>query len=267
MKEAIRAAALPARAKDEFFVGWLPMPSSYARFSLSISILLLIVGVGIAVVAGRQQQSPGSGIWESDTSRTFEGVVYASPYAMIRVPGEKPDDPVRTILLVEEGKFGAVERVLPWDGQPVRVSGSLLHREERRMLELAAGETGIQPVQAMPLEVQTTLRRPSPRSLGILTLAGEIIDSKCYLGAMKPGGGKTHKACAALCLAGGVPPMFVTRDAEKRETFHLLTSPEGGPIEPGVIEFVGDLVEITGELEQQGDLQVLKVTAEQIRRR
>jgi hypothetical protein len=267
MKEAIPPAAPPARANDEFFVGWLPMPSSYARFLLPIGILLPLVGVGIAVVAARQQQSPGSGIWESDTSRTFEGVAYASPYAVIRVPGEKPGDPVRTILLVEGGKFGAVERVLPWDGQPVRVSGLLLHREERWMLELASGETGIQPVPAMPLEVQTTLRRPSPQSLGILTLAGEIIDSKCYLGAMKPGGGKTHKACAALCLAGGVPAMFVTRDGEKCETFYLLASPEGGQIEPGVIDFVGDSVEITGHLERQGDLQVLKIAADQIRRR
>jgi hypothetical protein len=135
------------------------------------------------------------------------------------------------------------------------------------MLELAEGEKGIQPLPTMPEAQRQRLRRLPPESIGVVTLAGEIIDSKCYLGAMKPGGRKTHKGCAALCLAGGVPAMFVTRDAEQRETFYLLTSPDGGRIESGVIDFVGDPVEITGEMEQQGDLQVLKVTSEQIRRR
>jgi hypothetical protein len=98
-------------------------------------------------------------------------------------------------------------------------------------------------------------------------LRGEIIDSKCYLGAMKPGGGKIHKACAALCLSGGVPPMFVTRDADNRETYYLLTAPDGGPLASDTFDYVGDAVELTGHLELHGDLHVLKVAAADIRRR
>jgi hypothetical protein len=100
-----------------------------------------------------------------------------------------------------------------------------------------------------------------------VTLRGEIIDSKCYLGAMKPGGGKTHKACAALCLAGGVPPMFVTRGADGREAYYLLASPNGGPVAPELHAYAGDPVEIIGEIEQMDDLRTLKVTPAAIRRR
>ncbi len=252
---------------DEFFVGWLQAPPSYVRFVRPVAVGLLLAAGGTALLLAWCQQSPGTAEWESDKQVTYEGVVYASPYAMIRVPGEHGGEPVRTIFLVEEGKFGAVDRAKPHNGQPVRVTGTLLHRDERWMLELLPGEAGIQPLPAMDQEMQERLRRSRPRPLGQVTLRGEIIDSKCYLGAMKPGGGKTHKACAALCLSGGVPPMFVTRDAAKRETFYLLTGPDGGPIEKGVIDFVGDPVEITGLLEQQGDLQVLKIAVGSVRRR
>ena len=100
-----------------------------------------------------------------------------------------------------------------------------------------------------------------------MTLRGEIIDSKCYLGAMKPGGGKTHKGCAALCLSGGVPPMFVTRDAAGNETYYLLTDSEGKPMGKEAVDYVGDPVELTADLEQRGDLRVLKLAAADIRRR
>jgi hypothetical protein len=252
---------------DEFFIGWLGMPPGYTRFLKPIAIALLLIGGGTAVLVGLPQQSPGPAEWDSDKQVTFEGIVYATPYAMIRVSREHQDDPIRTILLVEEGKFGAVERVHPHDGQPVRVTGMLLHRDERWMLELLPGEAGIQPLPGMKPDLQRRLRRSERTPLGQVTLRGEIVDSKCYLGAMKPGGGKTHKACAALCLSGGVPPMFVTRDPGRGESFYLLTNPDGGPIEQEMINFVGDPVELTGQAEKQGDLQVLKVAAKNIRRR
>ena len=242
------------------------------RVTCAFSIPVVAVLFAVAAVSGAflafGQRSPGTGTWDDDTPRPFEGVAYASPYAMIRVPGEKADDPPRTILLVEEGKFGAADRVRPFDGRPVRVRGTLLHREERWMLELAADETGIQAISTMSPEDEAALAPPrSPQEHGRVTLRGEIIDSKCYLGAMKPGGGKTHKACAALCLSGGVPPMFVTRDAAGLESYYLLTNPDGGPLGKEAIHYVGDPVELTGALEQQGDLRVLKVAAADIHRR
>jgi hypothetical protein len=255
-----------ASASDAFFIGWLPAPPRYARFLRPVVAALLLLVAGAALLLALGQRSPGTGIWEDDAPRTFEGIVYASPYALLRVPGEQPGDPARTILLVEEGKFGAAERVRPYDGQAVRVTGTLLHRDERWMLELAAGDAGLQPIHLEEQHAQP-LRRPPPRELGPVTLRGEIIDSKCYLGAMKPGGGKTHKACAVLCLSGGIPPMFVTRNAAHQETYYLLTAPDGGPLGSEAFDYAGDSVELTGRLELHGDVQVLKVAPGDIRRR
>jgi hypothetical protein len=100
-----------------------------------------------------------------------------------------------------------------------------------------------------------------------ITLRGEIIDPKCYLGAMKPGGGKTHKACAMRCVSGGIPPMLVTRDGDGGETFYLLVLPDGCAANEAAYPFLGDRVELQGRLEQQDDMLILKVASQDIQRR
>ena len=49
------------------------------------------------------------------------------------------------------------------------------------------------------------------RAIGEVTLVGEVVDPKCWLGDMKPGDGKAHAACARLCMEGGIPPMLRVR--------------------------------------------------------
>jgi hypothetical protein len=61
--------------------------------------------------------------------------------------------------------------------------------------------------------------------------------------------------------------MFVTHDAAGQEAYYLLTNPEGGPLGEEAVDYVGDPVELTSDLEQQGDLRVLRVAAADIRRR
>src|SRR5262249_668401 len=149
-----------------------------------------------------------------------------------------------------------VEKITQGDnaGRPVRVTGTFLHRDDRWMFELAEGDKGLRPLTDAEQRQLPSLSLPSHELVAErVTLRGELIDPKCYLGAMKPGSGKTHKACASLCIAGGIPPMLVTRGPDRRETFYLLTTSEGGPAGSMVLPFVGDPVEITGRLERQGD--------------
>jgi hypothetical protein len=262
-----------ATDRDAFFIGWEPTPKKYARFLRPIIVALLLITGGVAAAVAYLQRDPGAGHWDTDNVRTFDGIVYTRPYAMIRVPGDKPADPPRTMLLVEDGKFGALPRVEEFvhgkaDGVAVRVAGTILHRDGRWMLELAEGEKGMRRLTAAEEARLPPLGWPAPEVLGEnVTLKGEIIDPKCYLGAMKPGGGKTHKACAMLCISGGVPPMLVTRDASKNETFYLLATEEGGVANEGVLEFVGDPVEVSGRLERHGDLLLLRIAADGVRRR
>jgi hypothetical protein len=176
------------------------------------------------------------------------------------------------VLLVEEGKFGALPRVEGFvqgraGGVAVRATGTILHREGRWMLELAEGEKGLRRLTAAEEARLPPLGWPAPEVLAEhAALNGEIIDPKCYLGAMKPGGGKTHKACAMLCISGGVPPMLVTRDAARNETFYLLATEEGGVANERVRDFVGDAVEVSGRLERHGDLLLLRIAANGVRR-
>src|SRR5438270_920553 len=98
----------PATAdRDEFFIGWEPVPRGYRRFLRSVCVLLFIAGVTLAYLTASHQGSPGAGQWDSGAVQTFDGIVFAGPYAMLHVPGQ----PACTFLLVEEGKFGALERV------------------------------------------------------------------------------------------------------------------------------------------------------------
>jgi hypothetical protein len=256
-----------------FFIGWEPTPKKYARFLRPIVVALLLITGGVAATVAYLQRDPGTGHWDADDIRTFDGIVYTRPYAMIRVSGDEPGDPPRTMLLVEDGKFGALPRVEGFvqgraDGVAVRVTGTILYRHGCWMLELAEGEKGIRLLSAEEEAKLSPLGWPAPEVLAEhVTLKGEIIDLKCYLGAMKPGGGKTHKACAMLCISGGVPPMLVTRDAAQNETFYLLATKEGGVANERVLDFVGDPVEVSGRLERHDDLLLLRIAADGVRRR
>lgn len=244
---------------DPFFIGWFPMPRPLVKFLLPIAIGLLIGSAGLAAWIAFGQRSPGPGVWDDGKTTTLQGVVVAEPYAMIRIPSPESPSGMETILLVEEGKFGAKQRIQSWDGQVVQVTGTILERDGRRMMELVSTDDAIQPGSLAP-EWSERLRSYRPLGGGSVALKGEIVDSKCFLGAMKPGLGKTHKGCAILCLKGGVPPLFVTRNPSGGLLYHLLVNRDGTPLPEQDFACVGESVTVRGDLETWGDLMVLKVS-------
>jgi len=66
-------------------------------------------------------------------------------------------------------------------------------------------------------------------------------------------------SCSAIrCISGGIPPLLVVR-RERGEPLHLvLVSPSGAPVNQQVLPFVGEPVEIAGEVERRGDLLVMR---------
>lgn len=241
---------------DPHFIGWLPMPKAFAKFLLPVAIGAT---VGLAVIAGVVawgQRSPGGGVWEEKTT-TLVGVMYTEPYPMIRVPGDTPTDPPRTVLLVGEGKVGVSDRVAALDGRAVRVRGTRLERAGWRMLEVADASDALSPADLTEAE-QHRLRRSAPQPLGRVSLRGEIVDAKCYLGAMKPGDGRTHRGCARLCLKGGIPPLFVSRSGT-RPTDYLVVGESWGPASDSLIDLAGLPVVVDGAIEEYGDLSVIRV--------
>jgi hypothetical protein len=243
---------------SDFFVGYLPTPAGARHLLLWFSVFACLALVVVSGILAAGQRDPGTGRWETAVSRTFDGLLISKPYPVLRMFDPAHPNIKRTFLLVSEGKFGVESRARKWESKPVRVTGTILDRDGRSLLELADDADAIQPAQISDEQLATLSSWPSLDS-GRVTLRGEIIDPKCYIGAMKPGGGKTHKACAQLCLSGGIPPMLVTRNPAGEETYYLLAGPAGGPMQRVVLPYVGDPVQVAGTLRRLGDLFIISV--------
>ena len=133
-------------------------------------------------------------------------------------------------------------------------SGVLLTRGELLMLQARGGRNGLAPAgdaAAVPA--------PVAEPLGRWRLAGEMCDGKCLAGAMRPGRRLAHKACANLCVIGGVPPVFVSTKPVEGETYLLLAGPDGGPLTMEMLDHMAAFVTLEGEIERRGGLLVLKI--------
>jgi hypothetical protein len=246
------------RDADEFYVGYLPLPWGHSRF-LRVAVpavlwAMLLVSIGVAWT----QRDPGPAVWDDGVEREWTGVLRATPYPMIEVTAG--DDAGSIALLVEQGKRGAQARSAAFDGRRVRVRGWRLERDGRRIIELTPGAGAIEALG------DDRVAAPVPSRLGEAVVEGEIMDAKCFLGAMKPGDGVAHRACAILCLTGGIPPMLVSRGAGGTR-YLLMTDEAGGPMPAEWIGLAGLPVRATGALERVGDVEVLRVRAGGVRRR
>ena len=233
---------------DEIYVGYLPVPRGILLFARIAVVVLLCAAAALAGLWSRAQSDPGSAVWDDGTIRAYHGTVVAAPYAMM-VPDDAMLSPI-PLLIVEMGKRGGGQRALPFVGQHVRINGWHLQRDGREMIELAPDDDAVVADDGPRASVFEA-------SLGQITLRGEIVDSKCYLGAMKPGDGKTHKACATLCVTGGIPPMLVTSEATTR--YVIITDEFGKPMPEPWRSYIADPVQVTGELVNVGGLLQLRV--------
>ncbi|MGB0913632.1 MAG: hypothetical protein ACPGSW_08580 [Phaeobacter italicus] len=243
--------------KKPFFVGYLPVPRLLRRFLLVVSALFVAAFAGIGLTLGVAQDDPGDGAFRFDYGRqTVTGVVELTPYPLLRVTAG--NDRIRagtTLMLAGQGKTNVDQRAIPLAGKLATVSGVVLQRGDLNMLQLRGGEQGIAAADG-------TAPAQDVEPLGRWKLAGEICDGKCLAGAMRPGRGIAHKACANLCLIGGVPPVFVSTQAVDGSEFLLITGPDGAPLPDSAYDHVAQYVSIEGEVERRGDLLLLRLDPE-----
>ena len=104
-------------------------------------------------------------------------------------------------------------------------------------------------------------RTPGPpiENLGAAMFDGEIVDSKCYLGVMKPGQGPTHRDCAVRCLLGQVPAMLVVRESKGVRRIALIVS-DGESRERTLPALAGKPVRVRGALLVRGGQSFLSVS-------
>ncbi|MEL6795257.1 MAG: hypothetical protein AAFO89_00380 [Planctomycetota bacterium] len=228
--------------RGDLYVGYLPAPVRHRRFArLSFGVVLVLAG-GIGFVGARFATNPGEGSWSSEVSHV-DGVLRTEPTTYLQTP----DGPV---LLVEIGKFGA-RTLNEVKDRPVRCRGTLIARGRHRMLELVTGESAVQPTE----QAQRPQGAASdPRGVEVI---GEIIDTKCYLGAMKPGAGPTHAACARLCIRGGIPAAIVGATPVGEQIWAVLDPGESEVIDETLLSAVGKPVRLRGVLTERSGLSVL----------
>lgn len=251
---------VPDAARDPYdlYVGYLPVPKRYVQF-VRVVVPLTLWGLAMLGLAWASRQAdPGGAVWEDEAPRAFPGMVIAKPYPLLLDAGG-PGDSLVTHMLVEGGKHGG-QRAVPFDQQFVMVRGYRLSRDGREIIELAEDNDAIAPAQGAPLTNAT------PTLTGLKTLRGEIVDSKCYLGAMKPGEGKTHKACASLCVRGGIPPMLVTLAPDGTLGYTIIARSESEPVGEEVLQYVGDEVIVQGRGFEIGGMKFIGIANGGIRR-
>jgi hypothetical protein len=243
----------------EFYVGYHPrLASGLARHVRRRIVAILILAAGLAVALALLSRPLGPGVFEYTTIREFDGRVIEAPYPLLAL--HRPGSAVPAwsyYFLVGQGKHGAGPAVRGMDGQAVRLTGSLIHREGSTMIEVTAPP---QPSVGSPAPLDPV------EDLGVLTLTGEIVDGKCHLGVMNPGEGPTHRGCAVQCIRGGAPPLLVARDSSGRAWRFLLVDPSGGPVGLRVLGLVAVPVRVTGRASHRGELLYLAVEPSTIER-
>jgi len=140
------------------------------------------------------------------------------------------------------------------DGRMVRLRGTLIERDREKLLQI------------VPHEIETVAAaretKPSvPVRIRTVRVVGELVDSKCHLGVMKPGDGPLHRDCAVRCLLGAVPPMISVRGTKQR--FALLR----GDLRPFFSDFpalAGRPLAVRGAVVSQGARRFLALELDDI---
>lgn len=220
---------------NPFFVGYLPLSTPLKRCMWTVSGVAVSIILAAAVVISSLQSDPGVAAAEAN-------VTPKSSEALIQVGEGKRGLPADRIA--KQGADGTLYR-----------RGTLSVFEPR---ELAIGG---------PSAVNAQVDR---NALDVV-LNGEIIDPKCYAGAMKPGDGTTHKSCAALCILGGIPPMLLVRSDDEGEKTYRLLDQEGRPFAgedlKRIASLVGVPVSVQGKRFAAGPEEIIAARLEGIQAR
>lgn len=248
---------------DSFYVGYHPVAPAPVAAAVRRAVLgLALIVLGSAVIFALAQRRADIGVFEYGHPRSLHGQIREFPYPSLLVPQAASEAQTRytRYLLVAEGKHGAQALVAGLDRQWADVQGTRIARPEREMLEvLPRGVSVAVGTAAGPGAVSLPTA-----DLGQQTLTGEVVDSKCWLGVMKPATGTVHRGCASRCLSGGIPPILMTTDSTGSTQHYLLTDAQGNAAPRYFAGLVGQRLTLVGLVRREGDLLVMRVLRSEV---
>ncbi len=233
------------------FIGWAARAPLHLRAWLrgwALGLPLALLGLGLLLgLAPQDPAGPRFAVGAMtppplpEPAGGITGTLTLHPYPVLHAEGG------RALLLGGDGKRGAAG-LDGMEGQRVTLGGFLLPRGDLAMLVLDG------PPRPAPGEARPPLRE----ELGRWRITGEICDGKCAAGGMRPGSGLAHRACAVLCLDGGLPAVLVTPVPLLGQAYLLLAGPDGGPPGPVMLGLAGRRLVLEGAVERLGTLLVFR---------
>lgn len=246
----------------DFFVGYgKRLPEALRIFLPACAAILTAIFAIAGLLMGLSQSHPGEGGFRWDLGQqTLVGTLELNPVPVIHARATTRFPNGHTMMLTGQGKNGVQVAAAPLDGMLVEVKGFITERGALDMLVVDTLEAG----KTESLSSDATLR--SVTDLGLWRLTGEICDGKCVSGAMRPGRGIAHKACANLCILGGVPPVFVANGTVAGKSFFLMADELGQPLADRLGDLTAVPVEIEARVQRRGDLLIVLINPKAIKR-
>lgn len=233
---------------EEFYVGYQPRaPRGLGRLMKRCAAGLLVLAGATGILLTMAQGKFDAGEFAYLDYQARSGPMRLRPYPRL---GD--------YWLTGQGKHGADEAALRAAGETAALRGALIANEVERMLEVEEGS-----VHGAGAMVGVA---PRDEVLGKMQLTGEIVDTKCFLGVMKPGRGKVHRACASRCLSGGIPAGLLVMDADGGSRVLMLAGEDGRPLSREVAHLAGERIAAEGVLVRSGASFIFRTEPRTFRR-
>ena len=256
------------KEEKDFYIGWKEgMSKSNASF-LKKFLIPFFICIPLVVFAFVYFQNPFNNFkFDFGNITTITGTYYDSPTPMIIADqGSLPDSLSHDVVLVGYGKFGARGIISAIEetngalhGKKVELAGTLIYGDGKTCMELTEKEASLKNVLATSASnLSTNMAKKD------ISLSGEILDPKCYFGAMKPAEGKIHKSCAIRCISGGIPPIFRTKSNNSNQ-YYILLDEAGQAINKQVLPFVAEQISVTGKTNKFSNWDVLYVNVDDLK--
>ncbi len=236
-----------------FFIGWSSAnPNVMLQFVKKTGIGFICLALFIAICFSFSQKHIANSSFDYDHPQKLRGELVEKPFPALRTVTGKDiygNPVIKTYPLVNDAKFGAdgvVHQLLRenHDNNPTAIiTGGLIKRDSSEAIELSNGKASVEMMNA-----ENELPKSELIKISDTVITGEIIDPKCYLGAMNPGEGKPHRSCAILCISGGIMPMLTFKNKERKPYYAVLVGTNGERINKQVLDYVAQPVSIKGKL-------------------
>ena len=253
---------------DQFFIGWLNnvdinTKKAVARFVFPAVLVGFVFLFSFTVM----QKKIANAVYRYNEVAEYTGFVSNNPFPHILFTKGKDvfGNPVHEVLpLVNAWKFGADSLINQWRSKYssglATLKGTIIIRDSVQAMELTSKENAFQTPNS-----PVSYFKPNIQKIGLVTIKGEIIDPKCYLGAMNPGEGKPHRSCAIRCISGGIMPM-ITYAENNQKKYAVLLGENGEKINSKVLDYVAEAIEIKGMLYQYENWNYIYINTNFIKR-